>query len=82
MDASSLPGQTETDTQIIQFAVKLTCLFSDFGRKLENPERTHAETERTFKLHTERFQAWNQTHNRLAVRQQHQLPRLVSYHSF
>ncbi|XP_075887736.1 RING finger protein 24 isoform X3 [Nelusetta ayraudi] len=36
--------------------------------ELENLERTHADTVRKCKLHTERFQARNQTHNLLDVR--------------
>ncbi|XP_075887712.1 RING finger protein 24 isoform X1 [Nelusetta ayraudi] len=35
--------------------------------ELENLERTHADTVRKCKLHTERFQARNQTHNLLDI---------------
>ena len=36
--------------------INLTCMFLDGGRKPEYPERTHAFTGRTYKLHTERPQ--------------------------
>jgi len=36
--------------------VNLTCMFLDGGRKPVYPEKTHAYTRRTYKLHTERPQ--------------------------
>ena len=62
--ASPTKGHTETNKTnnhtlsllrtILETPVNLTCMFLDGGRKPENPERTHAYTGRTCKLHTER----------------------------
>ena len=41
---------------ILETPIDLTCMFLDGGRKPEYPERTHAYTGRTCKLHTERPQ--------------------------
>ena len=41
---------------ILESPINLTCLFLDGGRKPEYPERTHAYTGRTCKLHKERPQ--------------------------
>ena len=41
---------------ILESPISLTCMFLDGGRKPEYPERTHAYTGRTCKLHTERPQ--------------------------
>ena len=38
----------------LECPINLTCRFLDCGRKPENPERTHADTGRTCKLHPER----------------------------
>ena len=40
----------------LETPINLTCMFLDSGRKPEYPERTHAYTGRTCKLHTERPQ--------------------------
>ena len=52
--------QTTTDTLTpkdnLESPVNLTCMLLDSGRKPENPERTHAYTGRTCRLHTERPQ--------------------------
>jgi len=41
---------------ILETPINLTCMLLDGGRKPEYPERTHAYTGRTYKLHTERPQ--------------------------
>jgi len=41
---------------ILETPINLTYMFLDSGRKPEYPERTHAYTGRTCKLHTERLQ--------------------------
>ena len=38
---------------ILETPINLTCMFLDGGRKPEYPERTHAYTGRTCRLHTE-----------------------------
>ncbi|MEQ2256432.1 hypothetical protein ILYODFUR_024129 [Ilyodon furcidens] len=63
----AIPSQGNTDTQDkqpcthsftpkgnVEKPVNLTVMFLDCGRKLEYPERTHACTGTTFKLHAER----------------------------
>ena len=62
--ASPSQGHTETHETnnhahsllgtILESPINLTCMFLDGGRKPEYPERTHAYTGRTCKLHTER----------------------------
>jgi len=47
---------TLTPKDNLESPINLTCMFLDGGRKLEYPERTHAYTGRTCKLHTERPQ--------------------------
>jgi len=47
---------TLTPKDNLESPVNLTCMFLDGGRKPEYPERTHAYTGRTCKLHTERPQ--------------------------
>ena len=47
---------TLTPWDNLESPVNLTCMFLDGGRKPEYPERTHAYTGRTCKLHTERPQ--------------------------
>ena len=42
---------------ILESLINLTCMFLDGRRKPEYPERTHAYTGRTCKLHTERSQS-------------------------
>ena len=48
---------TFTPKDNLESPINLTCMFLDSGRKPEYPERTHAYTGRTCKLHTERPQA-------------------------
>ena len=60
------PGQVASPSQrqttmdepriILETPINLTCMFLGGGRKPENPERTHAYTGRTCRLHTERSQ--------------------------
>ena len=45
---------TLTPTDNLETPVNLTCMFLDGGRKPEYPERTHAHTVRTCRLHIER----------------------------
>jgi len=49
-------AHTHSLGQILKLPINLTCMFLGDGRKPEYPERTHAYTERTCKLHTERPQ--------------------------
>ena len=46
---------------ILESPINLTCMFLDGGRKPEYPERTHAYTGRTCRLHTERSQSGDRT---------------------
>ena len=48
---------TLTPKDNLETPINLTCMFLGGGRKPEYPERTHAYTGRTCKLHTERPQA-------------------------
>lgn len=48
-----------TPTVNLEFSIGLTCMFLDFVRKRENPERTHTDAGRTCKLNTERPHTWN-----------------------
>ena len=45
---------TLTPKDNLESPINLTCMFLDGGRKPEYPERTHAYTGRTCRLHTER----------------------------
>ena len=45
---------TLTTKDSLETPINLTCMFLDGGRKPENPERTHAHTGRTCRLHTAR----------------------------
>ena len=63
--ASPSQGHTETNNHtrshsllrtILETPINPTCMFLDGGRKPEYPEKTHAYTGRTCKLHTERPQ--------------------------
>ena len=63
--ASQSQDHTETNEKnnharslrtILETPTNLTCMFLDGGRKPEYPERTHAYTGKTCKLHTERPQ--------------------------
>ena len=68
--ASPSQGHTETNETnnhtrshsllrtIIESPINLTCMFLDGGRKPEYPERTHAYTGRTCKLHVEKGSRW------------------------
>lgn len=55
-----IPGSNRNTSNDLYSHCQLTCLFSDCGRrlekleKLEKLERSHADTRRTCKLHTER----------------------------
>ena len=49
---------TFTPKDNLESPINLTCMFLDGGRKPEYPERTHAYTGRTYKLHTERPERW------------------------
>ncbi|MEQ2308202.1 hypothetical protein AMECASPLE_025811 [Ameca splendens] len=74
------PSQCNTQTTMHTFIhtpkgnlerpIKLTGMFLDCGRKPEYPERTHACTGRTCKLHAERLLAGSRTQDLLAARQQ------------
>lgn len=72
---------TLTPRENLEKPINLTVMFLDCGRKLENPERTHACTGRTCKLHAERPRAGNRTQDLLAARQQlYQLHHCAAYY--
>ncbi|MEQ2273331.1 hypothetical protein XENORESO_002672 [Xenotaenia resolanae] len=54
----------------VERPINLTVMFLDCGRNLEFPERSHACTGRTCKLHAERPRAGSRTQDLLAARQQ------------
>ncbi|MEQ2190327.1 hypothetical protein GOODEAATRI_034622 [Goodea atripinnis] len=67
----SIPGQhTNTPKGNLERPINLTGMSLDCGRKPEYPERTHARTGRTRKLHAERPLAGSRTQDLLAARQQ------------
>uniref|UniRef100_A0A3Q3DUB7 Histone-lysine N-methyltransferase SETDB2 n=1 Tax=Hippocampus comes TaxID=109280 RepID=A0A3Q3DUB7_HIPCM len=53
MQDSGPPGP-EFDTCDLECSIRLPCMFLECGRKPENPEKTHAGTGKTCKLHTGR----------------------------
>ena len=55
-DHTETNDHTHTPRNNLETSINLTCMFLDGGRKPEYPERTHAYTGRTYKLHTERPQ--------------------------
>ena len=57
------PTLTLTPKDNLESPINLTCMFLDGGRKPEDPERTHADTGRTCRLHTERT-SWDSNQDR------------------